>query len=59
MNMNSGYGGAQKDTNPTNIKQEVGYLGPNKRIIEVGDEKHMLFHEGGNVPLWTTQQQRV
>ena len=56
MNMNSGYGGAQKDTNPTNIKQEVGYLGPHKWIIEVGDEKHMLFQEGGDVPLWMTPQ---
>ena len=32
---------------PTNIKQEVGYLGLYEKIIRVWDEKHMVFKEGG------------
>ena len=41
--MNSGYVGAQRYMHPTNIKQEVGYLDPNKQIFEVGDYQHMLI----------------
>ena len=50
MKMNSGYGGAQREIRPTNIKQEVGYLFPYEKIIELGGEKHMLFQEGSNGP---------
>ena len=32
-NMNSGYGGAKLKMHPININQEVGYLGPNEKII--------------------------
>ena len=28
---------------PTTIKQNFGYLGPHDRILEVGDEQHMVF----------------
>ena len=59
MKTNSGYGIAQQEMYPTKIKQEVGYLGPHEWIIEVGDEKHMVFQEGDNVPLWMTPQERV
>ena len=41
---------------PTNIKQKIGYLGLHERILEVGDDKHMVFQEGGNVPLWVNPQ---
>ena len=44
---------------PPDIKQEIGYLSPNEIITEVGDEKIMVFQEGGDVPLWKTTQERV
>ena len=44
---------------PTNSKQEVGYLGLHKRIIEVGDDQHMVFQESIDVKLWMTQQEHV
>ena len=59
MKMNSGYVGAQLEILPTNIKQEVGCLGPHEKILEVGDENNMLYQEGGNVPIWMTPQERV
>ena len=37
MKIESGYGGAQLDMRPTNINQEVGYLVPHEKIIELGD----------------------
>ena len=45
--------------NPKNINQEVGYFGPHEKIIEVGDENHMLFQESGDVPFWMTPQDSV
>ena len=59
MKMNSGYVGAQLEILPTNIKQEVGCLGPHEKVLEVGDENNMLSQEGGNVPIWMTPQERV
>ena len=59
MRMNSGYGGAQKEMHQTKIKQEVGYLGLHEKIIEVQDDNHMVFQDGGNEPLWMTPQERV
>ena len=44
---------------PTNIKQEVGYLGPLEQILEVGDNHHMVFQEGGYVPFWVTPQEHI
>ena len=43
----------------TNIKQEVGYLGPHEQIIEVGDEKHIVFQEGSVLLFIMTPQQHV
>ena len=57
--MDSGYGRAQLERHPTNIKQEVGYLGPQEQIIEVGDEQHMVFQEGGDVPFYMTSQKSI
>ena len=45
-NMNSGYGGAKKETHTTNTNQEVGYLSPHESIIEIGYEKYMVSQEG-------------
>ena len=56
MKMNSGYDGTKREMHPTNIKQKIGYLGLHERILEVGDDKHMVFQEGGNVPLWVNPQ---
>ena len=44
---------------PTNVNQGVGYLVPHELIIEVGDDNHMLFQEGGNVSFWMNPQERV
>ena len=55
----SGYGEAQQEMHPTNIKQEVGYLGPHEQIIEVGDDNAMVFQEGSNVTFCMTPQERV
>ena len=44
---------------PTKMKQEVGYLFLHEKIIELGDQKHMLLQEGGDVPLWMTPQDHV
>ena len=44
---------------PTNIKQEVGCIGPHDQIIEVGDENHMVFQEGGDLIFWIAPQERV
>ena len=44
---------------PTNMKQEVGYLFLHEKIIELGDQNHMLLQEGGDVPLWMTPQDHV
>ena len=57
--MNSGYDETQQDMHPTKIKQVVGCFGPNKQIIEVGGDPHMVSQEGGNVPFWITPQGRV
>ena len=57
--MNSGYGRAQQEMQPENIKHEVGYLGPHDRIIEVGDDKNMVFQEGSDVPFWMTPQDHI
>ena len=48
MNINSGYGGEQEQMHPTNNSQEVGYLGPHERIIEVSDDRKIVFQEGDN-----------
>ena len=44
---------------PKNINKEVGYLSPHEKILEVGDENHMLFQNGGYVILWMTSQERI
>ena len=44
---------------PKNINQNFGYLGPYDRIIEVGDDNHMVFQEGGDVIFWIDPQERV
>ena len=59
MKMNSEYSGSQRYIHLTKIKQEVGYIGPHEKIIEVGYEMHMLFQEGDNIPSWMTTQERV
>ena len=41
--MNHGYVGAQQDIHPTNIKQEFGYFGMHEKIIEIGDDNHVVF----------------
>ena len=41
--INSGYGGSKLETNPTNIKQGVGYLVPHDQILEVEDHQYMVF----------------
>ena len=49
-NMDSRYVGAQQEMHPTNIKNEFGFLGPREKILEVGDDHHRAFQEGGDVP---------
>ena len=44
---------------PTNIKQEVDYLGPHEKILEVGGGKHILFQEGVNILFWMTPQEKL
>ena len=58
-NMNNGYGGTQKEMNLTYINHEVIYLGRHERILEVGDEKHVVLQEGGILPFWMNPQERV
>ena len=43
----------------TKIKQKVGNLGPHEKILEVGDDNHMLSQEGSDAPLWMNPQDRV
>ena len=50
----SGYGGAQLQMHPTNVKQEIGFPGLHEKIIQVGGEQHVVFQEGGDVPFWMT-----
>ena len=57
--MNSGYGGSQQDMHPQNIKQEVGYLGYHKKILQAGYDQHMVCQECGNVPFWMTPHKRL
>ena len=42
-----------------NTKQEVCYFGPHEKIIEVGDQKNMLFQECGDVLLQMTPQENL
>ena len=42
-----------------NINKEVGYLGPNERIIYVRDDQNMVLQEDRNVPFWMTPQERI
>ena len=44
---------------PKNTKHTFIYLGPHDQIIEVGDEKHMVLQEGGDVPFWVAPQECV
>ena len=44
---------------PTNIKHEVGYLGPNELIFEVGYQQHMLIKQGSDVPFWMNSQEHI
>ena len=57
--MESIYDRTQREIHPKDINKEVGCLGPHKKIIEVGDEPHIVFQEGSNVPFWITPQERV
>ena len=57
-NMNSDYSGSKLQIQPTDSKQEVGCLDLHGKILEVGDEKYMVFQQGGNTPLWMTPQER-
>ena len=57
--MNSRYFGAQIEMHPTKIKQNFGFLDPHEQMLEVGDEQHMEFQEGGNGPFWMTPQERI
>ena len=56
--MKSGYSEAQREIHPNNTNQDVGYLGPHEKILEIGDEQNMVFQEGDDVSLWTTPQKR-
>ena len=58
-NTNNGYGGAQRGMHRTNIKQEVDYLDPHERIIEVRDINHMIFQYGDDIPLWMNPQESI
>ena len=59
MKINSRYGVAKREKNPTKMKEEVGYLGHHYKIPEVGDEKHILFQDGADVPLRMTPQEHL
>ena len=48
--MESIYDITQREIHPKDINKKVGCLGPHKKIIEVGDEPHIVFQEGSNVP---------
>ena len=37
-----------------NINKEFGYLDVYVIILDVGDEQHMVFQEGGDGKLWMT-----
>ena len=45
--------------NLTNTNQEVGYLGPHGKIIDIGDDQIKVFQEGGNGPFWMTPQELI
>ena len=49
MNTKSGYSESQREMHPKNIKQDVGYLGPHEKILEIGDDQNMVFQEGDDV----------
>ena len=55
-NINNGYGEEKQKMHPTNIKQEVGHLGPHERIFDVGDKKKVKSQEINDGPLWITTQ---
>ena len=59
MNMNSGYDVSQRGIHPTNIKREVGYLGPHEKTIDVGDDQNMVSQESGYEPFWMNPQECV
>ena len=54
MKINSGYGGSQQQMHQKNINKEFGYLDVYVIILDVGDEQHMVFQEGGDGKLWMT-----
>ena len=43
MKTKIGYGGAQREMQPTKINQIVGFLVPHEQIIELRDENHMVL----------------
>ena len=57
--MNSEYGGEQREMLLKKTNQEVDYLGPYEKIVEVGDDQNMLLKQGGDVPFQITPQQSV
>ena len=59
MKMNSRYFRTQQYMHPTNIKQEVGCLGPHEQILEVEDEHRMVFQEGVDLPFCITPKEHV
>ena len=59
MKMHSEYGRLQRYMHPTQTNQEVGYLGLQEKIIDVGNVQHMVFQEGGYGPFWVTPQEHI
>ncbi len=51
-NMKVNWGGKQSRLRYTEIKEEVGYLGPHSPVLHVGDIQKMCFEEGDDGPYY-------
>ena len=51
-NMKINWGGKQSRVRDTEIKEEVGYLGPHSPLLTVGDIQKMCFKEGDDGPYY-------
>jgi hypothetical protein len=43
--MRVSWGGKQSRVRDTEIKEEIGYLGPHSPLLKVGDTQRMIFQE--------------
>ena len=57
---NTLFGGTQNRIQSTEIKDNA-HLVPfrNRNALNVGDTKHMIFNDNGNVPFWKNELKRI